>query len=881
MRDLAEGKHFNFREFIADKQYYFNLELKSDISIYDYINNVKHLLDINYYTLYFKSPWTYITYQNYTMPTCGWKIHISATFKNHMEILRKVIEYISIKKISCKFATNMQEFVRLNSRNIARESNAKYIVLYPKQTDFFLVLEDLYYILKEFDGPYILSDRQYKDSNVLFYRYGEINPIRIVDGYGTTVTKITDNKNKLISDKRVPYFYLPDFITDKLYKKEETTYSKLLQKYKVIESLYFSSQGGVYLAVHDDIKVVIKEARKYCGLGNDFLYGTDNLKNEYSILKILMNLKCTPQPIELIEEYGNIYLVQEFIKGTSLHRFPFKNSPIINRNKNYKTQKSDFIIKMDKIAEICISQISKIHSKGILIGDISPSNIILDEETWELKFIDLEAAYFDNDQKKSMSGLYTPGFRVEYNGSSFTKELHQIALVLMWCIMPLNSLYDLDPSKKLEVIDFYKNCDFISIKLYSLIKKLINNEFHKAEEAYEYLNSSIDENSDKKLKNEFYLEDEISSIKKSIIDNIDINNDNKMSFFAADPMAFNTNKYCMAFGIFGALYGLNNIKIGCDLPKDLIENIVIKFMADYYREKYKFTSSLFIGCSGISIALVDLGFVEEAIHLFEDTVKRENSMCDIAYGLAGRLISSLYFYDKFKEQSYLEYAVNDAEVIKDRYIERNGYYYWKDEVNSIYTGYTRGSSGIALAFLELYKRTNDKKYLDIGIIALESDLVKLVTFEDGYIEFNGNPEESTDTPIHSPYVHNGIVGVGYVLLRYYAITKNNRYYDLINQIIDSCNFDITLFPGYLRGLSGIMNFLQDCVIYINSDKAKVILKRMYKVIMIFKVHLNDTIGFAGDNLLKISNDLFTGSSGVILTLHREVEKNTKNPFLFI
>ena len=136
----------------------------------------------------------------------GWKIHVSATVYNHIEILEIVAKYVTEHTISFKFGSDFKCFTAINGKEMDRASAGKYIVIYPDQDRFEQIIEELYHLLKEYQGCYILSDRPYKDSKVLFYRYGEILPIAYVDSYGTTTTRILDENNNLYLDKRTPFF---------------------------------------------------------------------------------------------------------------------------------------------------------------------------------------------------------------------------------------------------------------------------------------------------------------------------------------------------------------------------------------------------------------------------------------------------------------------------------------------------------------------------------------------------------------------------------------------------------------------------------------------------------------------------------------------------
>lgn len=878
MRDLAEAQHFNF---LGSHRYYYSNYEKKEIDSKDYINFVRNYFTNEYYNLFFKNPWTYISFNGNEIVANGWKIHISATINNHIQILNIVAKYSIANKIDFKFAINKEQFIYINNKNIARASSGKFIVIYPSEEKFDEVIESLYLLLKDYNGPYILSDRPYKESKVLYYRYGEIRPITDVDEYGTIKTFMINDNNEKVIDRRTPYFYLPHYVKDKVYKESDSTKSLLLEKYDIMESLYFSSQGGVYKGLNDGREYVIKEARAYTGIDDSLSYSTDRLRKEFEILKFLGGIDCIPICYELIEECENVYLVEEFIDGKTLYRYGLDNSPLIRMRNKINENNKVFVEEFLDIIKLLLKGISQIHARGVMLNDISANNIIYDKDRKRLKIIDYEVAYHIID-KYNKTDLFTPGFTSDKGYTPIQEELHKIGLVLISCIIPINHIFLLIPEKKNEIMKRIYKYDILPSNIVDTIDGLINYRFNTAEEAVEnieFCRPNMNMNMNYEIGRFEIKKQEIDILTKHINKNImEYHEMEKINPLAIDPMGIMTNKYCFAFGEFGILYALS--KMG-KLDDRILNSVVNNFMTSFYRNS-NFSSGLFVGISGIAFSLLELGYIKEAEVIMNDVIKSENSMSDLAYGLSGIIITLLRFHKYTNDSKYLSEATKKAELLISRSVMIDGFYSWSDVEKDIYTGLTRGSSGIALAFLYLYFETNNKLYLKWGLISIENDINELKFNTDGYICFNGIPKGTRElSEIYSPYIHNGIAGVGIVLLRYFLVTRDKKYLSLIDSIIEASSSDMTLFPGYLRGMSGIMTFLQDCVIYLNSAKAREALDNMTENIQFFRVETDGIVGYAGDELFRISNDLFTGTSGVALMLNRYLNLSNKpyNPFL--
>lgn len=894
MRDLAEAKHNNFKRrsnfYYRDNRY----SIHNKFNPNDYINIVKNYITNENYSIYNKKPWTYMKLDDSDLESARWKIHISASINNNIKVLQIVSKYAIVNQINFKFAIDYSEFVHLNSKNTQRVSSGKYIVLYPKEEFFEKTLEELYSSLKGYEGPYILTDKPYKDSKVIYYRYGEIMPISVIEEYGTTKTYILNKKNELTMDIRKPCYFVPSYIINKNYTYEENVKSKLLKKYKITESLHFTSQGGVYIGYKDEKKYLIKEARQYCGLDYRGNYGTDRLNKEYVTLKFLENLDCVPKPMELIIDCDNIYLVEEFIEGKTLTKLPFKQSPVVNCSRLESKINKEFRHKYINIFKLTVEALEKIHDKGVIFNDISPNNIMYDEELNKIYFIDYEACYHSIDECSKIN-MFTPGFGCKEDGTIIQYDLYKLGLVFLYCIMPFNKMYELVPNKAFEAIELLRELNTLPNYIYDILLQLLKFDFNNCREVLDYLdyNDKIYEKKiNKNNSNDYILENDVEDIlkvKDTIIENI---NPSEETMVACDPMGFLTSRYSLGYGIFGVLYALSFVKDGVNVEETIIDKIVSKFMDRFYRYHDFQTTGLYVGFSGIVVSLLELDYVNEAKIIMKHVVNKTMSMSDLSYGLAGRIVAELCMYKKTDNNVYLNYAVKDSETIINKAITEKKLCYWQDEQNDIYIGLTRGSSGIALVLLYMYVETKNEKYLNIAEKAFNTDFSKTIINDYGYISFNSMPlnnDKQQEYTIYSPYLHNGIAGLGSVALRFYLITKDEKYKKIVEDIIIACDFDLSLFPGYLRGTVGVMSFLQDCYIYLESKKAYNILCslthriKFYRVTFMDKENNLELNAYVGDELLRISHDFFTGSAGIISVLNRNnnLHKKNTNPFMIM
>lgn len=182
----------------------------------------------------------------------GWKIHVSATLSNCEEILKIAASICIRHSTAFKFACDKWMLIQMNSRRWNRGGAGKFMTIYPaSDDDFENLLKELYIHLKDFEGPYILSDIRYKNCKVLYYRYGAITGLDHLSYDGSRIPMIVYPDGIPKPDIRTPYFNPPNWVTDPCKEKEkEEDVDPVIKdgKYVIIQALAFSNAGGVYLA---------------------------------------------------------------------------------------------------------------------------------------------------------------------------------------------------------------------------------------------------------------------------------------------------------------------------------------------------------------------------------------------------------------------------------------------------------------------------------------------------------------------------------------------------------------------------------------------------------------------------------------------------------
>lgn len=373
--------------------------------------------------LIINSNFTYVFSTNKSIPYQGWKIHISATLDNYQKILDSVTTICLTNDTPFKFINSIEKLLFIFSKKTSQTEIGKFITIYPENDQTFLYLLDvLYQEIKYEPGIQIITDQNYKQSEIIFYRYGLMNA-SVKNGQRPC---LFDNNGVAYPDLPGAYYSCPKFVKE--YFPEKTNTSTILnERYDMKSILYQTGAGNIYIAIDitNSKKVIIKEARRYVYATRD-ITSMELLKNETKIIKKLSG-SVTPNYIDDFYLEGNYYLVEEFIEGKTLNTLKTDFNLLLKRTPSEITT---FNNKLKQIISKLFKSLEYIHDHGVIVDDISCSNIILTPEN-KVYFIDFETAYLKNENPLIATTNSC------YPKTIYAKFEHKDIVKLWYCIINL------------------------------------------------------------------------------------------------------------------------------------------------------------------------------------------------------------------------------------------------------------------------------------------------------------------------------------------------------------------------------------------------------------------------------------------------------------
>jgi tRNA A-37 threonylcarbamoyl transferase component Bud32 len=799
------------------------------------------------WTRYERSDWLVYQPAGMNLPAQGWKIHASATLDSATDVLARVWEYCIPRRIAFKFIAGPRLLFLRNLKYAHRGSSGKFVTIYPAdEAQLESVLTELGAAVDGLAGPYILSDLRWGDGP-LYVRYGGFAERWCVGANGEQQLAIADGDGRLVPDRRGPTFQVPPWVTlpvclePHLAARNATTLAGL--PYRIERPLHFSNGGGLYAAVDERSgdAVVLKEARPHAALSIDGADAVARLRHERDVLTQLAGLDTVPALRDYFTVGGHEFLVEDFVEGATLNSELVRRWPLFARRPDAETTAAYAEWALGICAEV-ERAVDAVHARGLAIGDLHPNNIMVRPEGG-VALIDLEVATQHAEQGRPT--IADPGFTPPAGLRGAAVDRYALACLRLHLFLPLTTLLVLDAAKAQEIATAITD-------VFEVPEAFVAEAVRVIASATAAAGSSGPRPAAAPVPDPEDWWRVRASLASAIIAAATPERDDRL--FPGDIQQFTSGGLNLAHGAAGVLYALHVVGAG-RYPKHekwLLERAL--------RSDAGGRVGFYDGLHGVAHALECLDRRDDALAVLERCMDAgwERLGLDLASGLAGVGLNLAHFAQATGDRSLWEATYQVADAVAGRL---GG----EDDVPEVsggrnpYAGLLRGASGPGLMFLRLYEHDEDSRWLDLAATALRQDLRRCIVTEHGTL----NVDEGWRT---MPYLADGSVGIGMVLDEYLAQRDDERFADASARIRGAAE-------GAYYGQSGLFAGRAGMILYLSrrhppgravtdDDVVATHIRRIGWHALHYKGHL----AFPGDQLLRLSMDLATGSAGVLLAL---------------
>ena len=788
--------------------------------------------------------WAQYVPQDIDLPAQGWKIHASACLDNAEDILDVVWDYCVPRRIAFKFIRSPKLLFLRNAKYADRGLSGKFVTIYPDSDgQLETVLIELDELLQGRAGPYILSDLRW-GMGPLFVRYGGFGERYCSGPQGERLAAIQGGDGELVPDRRGSSFALPDWVTmpDCLAPHLDARNSVSVEDlpYSIERALHFSNGGGIYGGVdkRNGEPVVLKEARPHAGLTHDGIDAVARLERERAILERLAGLDAVPALRDYFPVGDHQFLVMDFVEGGTL------NEHIVERYPRSFASDEPAVAEYAGWALEIIDRIERavqaVHDRGIVLGDLHPSNVIVRPDG-QVVLIDLEGGSEVSSASRQM--LAASGFAAPRGATGVDVDRYALACLRLSIFLPLTTLIERDPAKSPELAaDIATLFDVPQAWLAAAVNTIA--VANKPAQSGAARPPRLEPTPAGWVRAR-------TSMTHAILASATPQRADRL--FPGDIAQFDSNGLNIAYGAAGVLYALSATGAG-RFPEH--EQWLVARATD---SGAAHLPGFYDGLHGVAYVLDHLDRRDDALAVLEIAQSnldgREDTLgLDLFGGLAGIGLSLAHFAAATEDRELWEATLRVADLVAERLGD-------EDDVETVsggddpYAGLTRGSSGPALFFLRLYERFGADAFLDLAATAIRQDLRRCTLREE-----SGAMEVDEDWRT-MPYLADGSTGIGLVIDDYLVHREDEQFTHAAAAIRRAAEYGFYIQSGLFWGRAGMLLFHAR-----SRGTSYAVIAEHVRRLNWHALTYDGQLAFPGEQHLRLSMDLATGTAGVLLAL---------------
>ncbi|MFY1655901.1 class III lanthionine synthetase LanKC [Micromonospora sp. WMMD1274] len=795
--------------------------------------------------------WLIYAPESGSLPQQGWKVHVSASLPNAERVLTAVWDYCVPRGLSFKFIRSPRALLLRNSKYANRSASGKFVTIYPQDnTELELTCKELDELLAGEPGPYILSDLRY-GAGPVYVRYGGFAARYCLSSDGQVVPAVEDGSGTLVPDRRDPVFHvpawvtLPDFLAPHLAARSATNTDEV--PYRIERVIHFSNGGGLYIGrdVRTNTPVVLKEARPHAGLDADGVDAVARLLREASVLRQLADLPQVPKVHDEFALGEHRFLALEYIEGLPLNKALVERYPLIDADATDE-DRADYVRWARHIHAQVESVIGAIHDRGLVYGDLHLFNVMIRPDD-RITLVDFEVAAPAEGHHRP--GLRNQGFAAPRDRIGPAVDRYALACLRLALFLPLTQLVRLAPAKATHLADVIASAfpvprSFLDPAIAEILPTPPPGTNCTASAAGGRTGNT-DPGRHLAANDWPGLRDRLAS---AILASATPERDDRL--FPGDIEQFHSGGLNLGHGAAGVLYAL--AISGAGQWPEHEDWLVRRATARVAGTRCGF----YDGLHGVSYALERLGRRQDALDVLDICLAEPWEQLDhsLENGLSGIALNLAELAARTGETALHDAAFRVAERMIEQLADDPG-----GDISGgrhPYAGLLRGRTGPALLLVRLYELTGDLSLLDHAAAALHQDLRRCLVRPDGALEVN----EGWRT---MPYLGRGSVGIGLVLHQYLEHRVDERFAEASAGVARAARSPFYAQSGLFTGRAGIIAYLAATA---HDADLRQELDSQVRRLAWHALPYRNGIAFPGEQLLRLSMDLGTGTAGVLLAV---------------
>ncbi|MDT9682425.1 class IV lanthionine synthetase LanL [Streptomyces sp. TRM76323] len=323
--------------------------------------------------------WSYLNDPRMPAMEHGWKLHVSARPGDLDAVTRLVLPVLSRHVCHAKFARDPETLRRLNSGVVSAGAVGKAITVYPLAGTVVRVARELVAVLRDREGPRVVSDRRVDPRAPVYYRYGPFTGDYRTGRSGRLESVMTGPDGRIFDGLAVGRYRCPPWAEDPFaggsaHGDEPSAPGLGGGRYTVTAGIARTPRGNVYRAVDRALgrPVVVKQARAFVGEDESGTDARHRLRNERAVLTALDGVTGVPRALDYFAHQSDEYLVTSSCGDRDLRREVLRNGP-------YRDDGTRPARALSVLASRLLRVLDAIHGRNVVVRDLKPDNVVLDD----------------------------------------------------------------------------------------------------------------------------------------------------------------------------------------------------------------------------------------------------------------------------------------------------------------------------------------------------------------------------------------------------------------------------------------------------------------------------------------------------------------------
>jgi serine/threonine protein kinase len=315
----------------------------------------------------------------------GWKLHLSSRSDRVPELLSRAAPVLRESGVPFKVAASAEVARAINNGEAGPSQVGKVLTVYSaddlEAVSLGRALSDR---LKGFQGPPVDNELRLSSEAPVYARYGAFVQRTRRTRLGILMPVLTGADGRTIADVRaVPMHEVLEIACPFPTAIDSSLPSLIGERFLVVGPLAATAHSSIAVGV--DLETgqtcALKTVKRHAGID---LFGRDNadrLEHEWALLSSLQDAAPVPRVVALVESEGRATLVLEHLQGRTLLEYV----------RSVESGRASWPRRRLRVAHRLTAVVQKLHAAGVVLGDLSPANVIM-EHDGGLRIFDFEWA---------------------------------------------------------------------------------------------------------------------------------------------------------------------------------------------------------------------------------------------------------------------------------------------------------------------------------------------------------------------------------------------------------------------------------------------------------------------------------------------------------